>query len=470
MSRIKFNTTNEYDFVNNYKILQSVFNKHKIERNVPIDKLVKCRYQDNLEFLQWMKKYWDAFYPGGRYDAAARRNITTQSRTTSPVSPGSTLKRSPSTTSSNASVTRLRPGSGGAASGVGKGGMSSSRNGQQQQAPGKLRALSMASDDSWGGSSSSHMITQPSEIPQHQSKQSVSPSHTLQQQQETLIRNLDQQVGDLKIAADTLERERNFYYLKLRDLEVLVLEKLDSPENIPFLHEIQTILYATEEGFIRPNKRNPPKLALAPISVTVPRATTATSLASPLRSAAPIITPNTAPVAYAMTTTRRSSLGSLLSIDTTTLDTAEPPDSQPHSADTEVASSNASPAGALADRISVTSPSRSASVMASAGTNSGTKPQRPSSVISRTASRSASVVKRTESSAPTATVTENRSPSRTASRSPSVAKRADFNDEEYNTGERGIRGSTVQRVRAAVEAETATASVEFGTTGAGVGE
>lgn len=29
--------------------------------------------QDNLEFLQWLKKWWDLNYPGGEYDAPNRR-------------------------------------------------------------------------------------------------------------------------------------------------------------------------------------------------------------------------------------------------------------------------------------------------------------------------------------------------------------------------------------------------------------
>src|SRR5271168_359681 len=29
--------------------------------------------QDNLEFLQWTKRYWDQYFPGGDYDAVARR-------------------------------------------------------------------------------------------------------------------------------------------------------------------------------------------------------------------------------------------------------------------------------------------------------------------------------------------------------------------------------------------------------------
>lgn len=39
-----------------------------------MDKLIKCKMQDNLEFLQWLKKYWDAHFPGGEYDPVARRN------------------------------------------------------------------------------------------------------------------------------------------------------------------------------------------------------------------------------------------------------------------------------------------------------------------------------------------------------------------------------------------------------------
>jgi RP/EB family microtubule-associated protein len=42
-----------------------------------------------------------------------------------------------------------------------------------------------------------------------------------------VITELNRQVTDLRLAADTLERERNFYYLKLRDLEVVVLERME---------------------------------------------------------------------------------------------------------------------------------------------------------------------------------------------------------------------------------------------------
>ena len=35
---------------------------------VPIDKLVKSRFQDNFEFVQWFKKFFDANYQGQDLD------------------------------------------------------------------------------------------------------------------------------------------------------------------------------------------------------------------------------------------------------------------------------------------------------------------------------------------------------------------------------------------------------------------
>lgn len=40
---------------------------------IPVDKLVKGKFQDNFEFVQWFKKFFDANYDGKEYDPVAAR-------------------------------------------------------------------------------------------------------------------------------------------------------------------------------------------------------------------------------------------------------------------------------------------------------------------------------------------------------------------------------------------------------------
>lgn len=77
VNRVKFDARNEYEYLNNFKILQAAFTSHSIDRPIPVERLVKCRLQDNLEFLQWFKHYWDSNYPGHDYDPVARRGAKT---------------------------------------------------------------------------------------------------------------------------------------------------------------------------------------------------------------------------------------------------------------------------------------------------------------------------------------------------------------------------------------------------------
>ena len=41
--------------------------------SLQVDKLVKAKYQDNLEFCQWIKRYFDLNYSGEPYNALQRR-------------------------------------------------------------------------------------------------------------------------------------------------------------------------------------------------------------------------------------------------------------------------------------------------------------------------------------------------------------------------------------------------------------
>merc|ERR1712179_132444 len=73
LKKVKFKTNLEHEYIQNFKILQNAFKKVNVDKIVPVDKLVKGRFQDNFEFLQWFKKFFDANYGGQDYDALAMR-------------------------------------------------------------------------------------------------------------------------------------------------------------------------------------------------------------------------------------------------------------------------------------------------------------------------------------------------------------------------------------------------------------
>ena len=52
LSKVKFNAKTEYEFRHNYKILQHVFVKNSITKTIDVEKLIRCKLQDNLELLQ----------------------------------------------------------------------------------------------------------------------------------------------------------------------------------------------------------------------------------------------------------------------------------------------------------------------------------------------------------------------------------------------------------------------------------
>lgn len=56
MKKIKFDAKHDYNYIENFKILQGAFRKKGVDKVIPVDKLVKGRFQDNFEFGQWFKK------------------------------------------------------------------------------------------------------------------------------------------------------------------------------------------------------------------------------------------------------------------------------------------------------------------------------------------------------------------------------------------------------------------------------
>merc|ERR1719384_340735 len=73
LKRVKFNSKQEHENINNFKLLQAAFKKMNVDQDVDVDKLSKQKFQDNFEFLQWFKKFFDANYNEYEYNALEAR-------------------------------------------------------------------------------------------------------------------------------------------------------------------------------------------------------------------------------------------------------------------------------------------------------------------------------------------------------------------------------------------------------------
>ncbi|KAH9642497.1 hypothetical protein HF086_008907 [Spodoptera exigua] len=204
MKRIKFKTNLEHEYIQNFKILQAGFKKMGVDKIVPIDRLVKGRFQDNFEFLQWFKKFFDANYGGTEYDAVAQREGL-------PMGHG------------GASAPR-------AAAAVAK----------KPTAP----VAKVAARPQSIGKANSTVRSPPVNLARiNQSAKGDSK----------VIDELNHQINELKATVDGLEKERDFYFGKLRDIEV-ICQEMEEQQNAPIVQKILDILYATEDGFAPPEE------------------------------------------------------------------------------------------------------------------------------------------------------------------------------------------------------------------------
>ncbi|SOV73879.1 EB1 homolog, putative [Plasmodium sp. gorilla clade G3] len=80
LHKAKWNAKMEYECIVNYKLIQSVFNKLGIKKYMDVDKLIKGKYQDNFEFLQWFKSFFERIVDYNNeqvinYDPIERRKL-----------------------------------------------------------------------------------------------------------------------------------------------------------------------------------------------------------------------------------------------------------------------------------------------------------------------------------------------------------------------------------------------------------
>ncbi|CAI0399411.1 unnamed protein product [Linum tenue] len=186
MHKVNFDAKSEYDYIQNYKVLQDVFNKLKIDKHIEVNKLVKARPLDNLEFLQWLKRYCDSVNGGimnENYNPIERRCKGGKERVKGSIKASKSLQSNNTHHHSATVDSGPKP--------------------------------SRASTGSGGGNHSS-----------------------------VDIQALSNEITDLKLSVDLLEKERDFYFAKLRDIEILC--QIQELEDLPVAVAIKKILYAAD--------------------------------------------------------------------------------------------------------------------------------------------------------------------------------------------------------------------------------
>jgi len=227
MYKVNFDAKTEYDMIQNYKVLQDVFNKLKISKYIDVNKLVKGRPLDNLEFMQWLKRYCDSVNGGvmNSYNALERRESCKGGK------------------EAHKKAAPLNPSSKGAALGSKTATVASSRRNDPS-----VPAVNVGTKSSRTGSNAAStgygsvpFQTTSTEAPFYGSAMpNVASAATAQ------VQVLNEQITELKLSVDSLEKERDFYFSKLRDIEILCQNP--DVEQLPIVAAMQRILYAADDS------------------------------------------------------------------------------------------------------------------------------------------------------------------------------------------------------------------------------
>ncbi|KAL3985832.1 EB1-like C-terminal motif family protein [Acanthocheilonema viteae] len=229
LRRVKWNSRLELDWLSNWKLLQTSWKTLGVDKIVPVEKLIKGKFQDNFEFLQWFKKFFDANFDGHEYDPLEARGgeplpsdvkgnppSRMPARSSAPPVKKSTL--STSNASMNKGEVRRAPAVGGKTN------------------PTRTTAALPAAVTTVRAT--------------HPAQPTVDPQIVVNLKRE--LEEAKEQIAEGDNVIVSLEKERDFYFSKLRQIEVICQDN----EQIGTVDvaRVLAILYETEEGFAPPDE------------------------------------------------------------------------------------------------------------------------------------------------------------------------------------------------------------------------
>ena len=253
MHKVNWGAKQNFEFVANYKILQTCFTKLHIDRHIDVDRLISGRYMDNLEFMQWFKRYYElSGTVKGDYDGVAVRLKGKGAENEKPKAPGAkpatitggtvapsaVPKPAPAATKKETVTAAAKPLAPPAAAPkpaapvVAKDKAAAAAKPLKENkapAPSAPSSSSSAAKDKAATSDSS----------------SAAEVAALKQANE----EAQQTVSEMRVEMEGLEKERDFYFDKLRDIEILLQENEDAGKKSEVSEAIFAILYKTADGF-----------------------------------------------------------------------------------------------------------------------------------------------------------------------------------------------------------------------------
>eukprot|EP00931_Biecheleriopsis_adriatica_P050226 TRINITY_DN2906_c0_g1_i1.p1 TRINITY_DN2906_c0_g1~~TRINITY_DN2906_c0_g1_i1.p1 ORF type:complete len:341 (+),score=78.46 TRINITY_DN2906_c0_g1_i1:113-1024(+) len=227
MRKVNWMAKADHEFIPNYKVLQAAFDKLNIERNIPVDMLIRAKYQDNLEFLQWMKACWEREGSGRQgYDPVAARDGKTLPPWAKPF--------------------------GGVVPSAGAGGYQEKENMRPRAVPGsRPEAEKKASAKAAPGAARPGVppAAATAKTPRSANVDTVSSAETAALKLK--VDSQSEEILELRQTLDGLERERDYYFRKLRDVEIMCttlqanMEPGLTAEKV--VTDVQGILYADSD-------------------------------------------------------------------------------------------------------------------------------------------------------------------------------------------------------------------------------
>lgn len=233
LEKVKFDAKRSYDYIHNYKVLQACFNRVGMQRHVDVEKLIEGKYQDNFEFMQWVKAFFDghANDDARAYNGLSRRQQLqngrgiTSSTAVGPMSSSDSVPTKGTTravrtaTATSATTGKWNRPTGG---GVGRGGSTAKTNRVGLQKNGN-------------------------------SMMAASNAQVTKLKQE--VEGLKADKEDLQAAVEDAVTEREFYFNKLRKVELICQGASDQVEEsedcLEFLRDtlehIKVTLYAEDD-------------------------------------------------------------------------------------------------------------------------------------------------------------------------------------------------------------------------------